>query len=74
MKILVSDKFPKEGLALLEQAEGVTLDYQPGLSPEQLKVAIADADALILRGGTQMTEELFLEAKQLKVVGRAGVG
>ena len=74
MKILVSDKFPKEGLTILEQAEGVTLDYQPGLSPEQFKVAIADADALILRGGTQMTEELFLEAKQLKVVGRAGVG
>jgi D-3-phosphoglycerate dehydrogenase len=74
MKILVSDKFSREGLEVLEQAEGLTLDYQPGLSPEQLKEAIVDADALIVRGGTQMSEEVFLAARQLKVVGRAGVG
>ncbi|MDT8441951.1 MAG: phosphoglycerate dehydrogenase [Desulfuromonadales bacterium] len=73
-KILISDKFPQEGLAVLEQADGVILDYQPGLSAEQLQSAIADVDALILRGGTQMTEELFQAANRLKVVGRAGVG
>lgn len=74
MKVLVSDKFPTEGLQVLEQAENVELDYQPGLSSEQLLEAIVDADALIVRSGTQVTEEVFQAAKQLKVVGRAGVG
>ena len=74
MKVLVSDKFPAEGLEILEQAGGIELDYQPGMSPEQLLETIAEVDALIVRSGTQVTEEVFQAAKQLKVVGRAGVG
>jgi len=74
MKVLISDKFPAEGLQVLEQAEGITLDYQPGLSNEQLVKAIADADALIVRSGTQVTEDVFQAAQKLKVIGRAGVG
>lgn len=74
MRVLVSDKFPPEGLQVLEQAAGVELDYQPGLTPEQLLEAIAEADALIVRSGTQVTEEVFQAANKLKVVGRAGVG
>ncbi len=74
MRVLVSDKFPSEGLQLLEQAEGIELDYQPGLTTEQLLDAIVEADALIVRSGTQVTEEVFQAANRLKVVGRAGVG
>ncbi len=74
MKVLVSDKFPTEGLHVLEQAEGIELDYQPGLTTEQLLEAVAEADALIVRSGTQVTEEVFQAANKLKVVGRAGVG
>lgn len=74
MKVLVSDKFPAEGLQVLEKAAGIELDYQPGLSPEQLLQAILDADALIVRSGTHVNEEVFQAAQQLKVVGRAGVG
>jgi D-3-phosphoglycerate dehydrogenase len=74
MKVLVSDKFPREGLLILEQAEGITLDYQPGLSEQQLLSAVADADALIVRSGTQVSAAVFQAARRLKVVGRAGVG
>jgi len=74
MKVLVSDKFPTEGLKVLEQAEDIELDYQPGLSSEQLLQAVAEADALIVRSGTLVTEEVFQTATRLKVVGRAGVG
>ncbi len=74
MRVLVSDKFPTEGLQVLEQAEGIELDYQPGLSSEQLLEAIVEADALIVRSGTQVTEEVFQAANKLKAVGRAGVG
>lgn len=74
MKVLVSDKFPTEGLEVLENAEGIDLDYHPGLSHEELLDAIADVDALIVRSGTQVTKETFQAARKLKVVGRAGVG
>ncbi len=74
MKVLVSDKFSTEGLQVLEQAFGINLDYQPGLSTEQLLEAVVDADALIVRSGTQVTAAVFHAAKKLRVVGRAGVG
>ena len=49
MRVLVSDKVPSEGLQVLEQAEGIELDYQPGLTTEQLLEAVAEVDALIVR-------------------------
>ncbi|WP_298036119.1 phosphoglycerate dehydrogenase [uncultured Desulfuromonas sp.] len=74
MKILVADKFSPEGLRVFEDAEGIDLDYQPGLSPAQFLEAIPEVDALIVRGGTQVTEEVLRAAKKLRVVGRAGIG
>jgi len=74
MKVLISDRFPAEGLQVFEQAKGLVVDYQPGLSPDQLLAAVADADALLVRGGTQVDEAVFQAGKKLKVVGRAGVG
>jgi D-3-phosphoglycerate dehydrogenase / 2-oxoglutarate reductase len=74
MKVLVSDKFSAEGLRVFEETPGIDLHYHPGLSPEDLLAAVADADALVVRGGTQVTREVFAAARQLKVVGRAGIG
>ncbi len=74
MKVLVADKFPSEGLRVLEQDEKIDLDYQPGLSHDQFLQAIADAQGLIVRSGTHVTEEVFQAAQALKVIGRAGVG
>ncbi|MHB8707765.1 MAG: phosphoglycerate dehydrogenase, partial [Desulfuromonadales bacterium] len=50
------------------------VDYQPGLSSEQLLAAVTEADALVVRGGTHVDEAVFQAARKLKVVGRAGVG
>lgn len=74
MKVLVSDNFSPEGLLVFEEAEGLTLDYQPGLSPAELLAAVADCDALVVRGGTAVTEEVMAAAPRLKLVGRAGIG
>ncbi|MEJ2469548.1 MAG: phosphoglycerate dehydrogenase [Desulfuromonadales bacterium] len=74
MKVLVADKFPSEGLRVLEQDEKIDLDYQPGLSHDQFLQAVADAQGLIVRSGTHVTEEVFHAAQALKVIGRAGVG
>ena len=45
MKVLVSDRFSSEGLRVFEQAQGIELAYQPGISPEELLKAVADSDA-----------------------------
>lgn len=74
MKVLISDKFSLEGLKVFEATQGIELEYHPGISPRDLLAAVADADALVVRGGTQITEEVFQAAKKLKVVGRAGIG
>lgn len=74
MKVLISDNFSREGLQVFEQAEGIEIEYLPGVNSSELAVAIADADALVVRGGTRVDEELLQHAGQLKVVGRAGIG
>ncbi len=73
MKILIADNFAVEGQNVFAAADGFNVAYLPGLSKEQLLVEVADADALIVRGGTAVTEEVFAAANQLKVVGRAGL-
>ncbi|PNU21750.1 phosphoglycerate dehydrogenase [Geothermobacter hydrogeniphilus] len=74
MKVLISDTFSQEGLQVFESAEGITLDYQPGISSDDLQVAIRDAEALVVRGGTRVSAELLESAACLKVIGRAGIG
>lgn len=74
MNVLVSDIFSAEGLAVFEEAAGIELDYRPGISSEDLLQAVRNADALVVRGGTRITAEVFDAAPRLKVVGRAGIG
>lgn len=74
MKVLVSDPLSKEGLAVLETAEGIEVEVKPGLTPQELVNCISNYDALIVRSGTQATKEIIEAGKKLKVIGRAGVG
>jgi D-3-phosphoglycerate dehydrogenase len=71
-KILITDGLDESGVQLLAQYAQV-FDGQ-GNSASELIDMIADYDALIVRGQTQVTAELFSAARRLKVVGRAGVG
>ncbi len=73
-KVLVSDKLSKEGLAVLEEAEGIDVDYKPGLSEEDLAKTIADYEGLIIRSGSSVTARVIEAAGKLRVVGRAGIG
>lgn len=74
MKVLVSDLFSREGLEVLEKSEGLELVYRPGLTHQELLESVADVQALVVRGGTQVSEDVFAAAPRLKVVGRAGIG
>lgn len=45
-----------------------------GTNRQELLQAITNADALLIRSATKVDQEVFLAAKNLKVVARAGVG
>lgn len=74
MKILVSDKLAPEGLEILKKAPGVSVEYKTGMKPEELKAMIGDYDALIVRSATKATREIIEAGKNLRAIGRAGIG
>ncbi|NEO01249.1 MAG: phosphoglycerate dehydrogenase [Moorea sp. SIO3I7] len=71
-KVLVSDSIDQAGIDILSQVAEV--DFNPNLSPEELLTIIPDYDALMIRSGTRVTQEVIEAGKQLKIIGRAGVG
>ncbi len=71
-KILLTDGLDKEGQELLK--EHAQVDNIKDISPEELLKVIGEYDAVIVRGRTKLTPEVFAVAKNLKVAGRAGVG
>ncbi len=72
-KILVTDDVSDRGLQPLRDA-GFALEKKAGLAPDDLREAVRDCDALIVRSETKVTAELMDAAKKLRVIGRAGVG
>ncbi len=73
MKVLVSDPLAKEGIEILKKA-GLEVDEKTGLSPEELIKTIPEYDGIIVRSATKVTKDVIDAAKNLKVIGRAGVG
>ncbi|MCL6455158.1 MAG: phosphoglycerate dehydrogenase [Alicyclobacillus sp.] len=74
MKVLVADDISVQGLERLRAVPGLQLEVQTGLSEAELARAVADADALLVRSQSRVTEAVLAAAPRLKVVGRAGVG
>ncbi|MBZ5552617.1 MAG: phosphoglycerate dehydrogenase [Acidobacteriia bacterium] len=74
MKILISDKISKLGIELLQREPEFQVDVKTDLSREMLMTAIREYDALIVRSATKVTNEVIEQAKNLKVIGRAGTG
>lgn len=72
-RVLVSDKLAQEGIEKFK-AEGIQVDYRPGLKPEELLSIIGDYDGLAIRSGTKVNKAVFEKTSRLKVVGRAGIG
>ncbi len=73
MKVLISDPVSESGLDLLKKAN-LHVDYLPEWTEEELKTHVSDASGWVVRSGTKVTEELLEEAKNLQIIGRAGVG
>ena len=73
-RVLITDELAQEGIDVLQQSRGIEVDYRPGLAPDELLEAIADAEALIIRSGTKVTAEAIARGEKLRVIGRAGIG
>src|SRR3989338_1579587 len=73
-KILICDDVAEEGVNLFRGEKNFEVIIKTKLPVEELKKEIADADACVVRSGTQLTAEIIEAAKKLKVIGRAGVG
>lgn len=72
-KVLVSDPVAAEGVAILRRA-GLDVDVRTGLTKDELIEIIGDYDALAVRSETKVTADVLEAAKNLKIIGRAGVG
>lgn len=73
-KVLISDSLSKEAVDILEKEKDFKVDVLTKLTPEELKKAIKDYDALLVRSATKVTKDLIGAAAKLKIIGRAGVG
>ncbi|SNR63254.1 phosphoglycerate dehydrogenase [Halorubrum vacuolatum] len=73
MKVLVTDPIAEAGLDRL-RAEGYEVETAYDIDDDALVDAIVDAQALIVRSGTEVTREVFEAAEELVIVGRAGIG
>jgi D-3-phosphoglycerate dehydrogenase len=73
MKVLASDKIDEIGLKMLKDA-GIEAEMKTGLSEAELIKIIPQYDALVVRSGTKVTPKIIEAGKNLKIIGRAGVG
>jgi len=71
-KILLTDGLAPGGVEILQAVAEV--EDRNGIDAQELLEAAGDYHALIVRGRTKLTAQVFDAAKKLKVVGRAGVG
>lgn len=74
MKILISDPLSDEGIRILKGVKEFKVEVRTDLKPDELKEAIKDYHALVVRSATKVTREVINAAVKLKVIGRAGVG
>src|ERR1700752_3496928 len=73
MKVFIADDVNEDKLAPLVDA-GIEVVKETKLAPEVLAERLKDADGVIVRSATKITAELMDGAKNLRVIGRAGVG
>ena len=72
-KVLISDKLSPRATEIFKEAN-IDVDVKVGLKPEELIAVIGDYDGLAIRSATKVTAAVLDAAKNLKVVGRAGIG
>jgi len=75
-RVLVTDNLSAAGLKVLEENPEIELVIKtdPKLTVEQLREELQEADGIVIRSGTRLTEEVLEGQTRLKAIVRAGVG
>ena len=73
-KIFISDKLANDGVNYLKEQADIEIHFEVGLSEDELCAKIGDFDALLIRSDTVVTPKVLQAAKNLKLIGRAGIG
>jgi D-3-phosphoglycerate dehydrogenase len=74
-KVLISDALSPAAVQIFKD-RGIEVDFQPALGKDKEKLAsvIGNYDGLAIRSATKVTGKILDWAKDLKVIGRAGIG
>jgi len=72
-RILITDEVSNKAIEILKSKK-MQVDYQPGISKEELIKIIPNYDAILVRSRTKLFKDILEKASKLKVIGRVGVG
>ncbi len=72
-RVLISDKMDPKAAEIFRE-RGCDVDVITGKTKEELIAMIGDYDGLAIRSSTKATKDIIAAAKNLKVIGRAGIG
>ncbi|MGA8965756.1 MAG: phosphoglycerate dehydrogenase [Pseudolabrys sp.] len=74
-KVLISDALSPAAVQIFKD-RGIEVDFQPALGKdkEKLASAVGNYDGLAIRSATKVTAKIVEQAKNLKIIGRAGIG
>jgi len=74
-KVLISDALSPAAVQIFKD-RGIEVDFQPALGKDKEKLAelIGHYDGLAIRSATKVSPKMLEKAKNLKVIGRAGIG
>lgn len=72
MKVLITDKINESAGKIIEAVAQV--DFLPTMAEDELVKIIGNYDALMVRSQTKVTAKIIEAGKNLKIIGRAGVG
>lgn len=72
MKVLITDKINEAAGKIIERVAEV--DFLPTMTEDELIKIIPQYEALMVRSQTKVTAKIIEAGKNLKIIGRAGVG
>src|SRR6188508_1519500 len=74
-KVLISDALSPAAVQIFRD-RGIEVDFQPALGKDKEKLAavVGNFDGLAVRSATKVTSKVLEQARNLNVIGRAGIG
>ncbi|HEY0436535.1 MAG TPA: NAD(P)-dependent oxidoreductase, partial [Phenylobacterium sp.] len=72
-RVLIADKLSPAAVEIFT-SRGIDTDIKTGLSKDEIIAIIGDYDGLAVRSAPKVDKDIIAAAKNLKVVGRAGIG